>query len=198
MPNTTTVTREHTDLLAALARRRYFLRFTLRELTDAQASERTTASELCLGGLIKHVANTERGWVEFIQRGPSAMASGGEDFDVDEWTGTFRMQPGETIAGVLADYDEVARVTEEVVSALPDLDVSHPLPEAPWFEPGAEWSARMVLLHLIAETGQHAGHADILRETIDGRGGRDKDTQGDPQWWDAYVGRIQAAADAHR
>ena len=45
---------------------------------------------------------------------------------------------------------------------------SQPLPEAPWYEPGASWSARRVLLHLIAETSQHAGHADIIREAIDG------------------------------
>jgi hypothetical protein len=49
-----------------------------------------------------------------------------------------------------------------------DLDLSHPLPEAPWFEKGASWSARRVLLHVIAETAQHAGHADIIRETLDG------------------------------
>src|SRR3712207_9015981 len=47
----------------------------------------------------------------------------------------------------------------------PDLDASHPLPEAPWFEPGARRSARRVFLHIVAETAQHAGHADILRET---------------------------------
>jgi hypothetical protein len=48
------------------------------------------------------------------------------------------------------------------------LDLAHPLPEAPWFEPGASWSARRVLLHVIAETAQHAGHADIIRESLDG------------------------------
>ncbi|MFB9852613.1 DUF664 domain-containing protein [Micromonospora andamanensis] len=53
-------------------------------------------------------------------------------------------------------------------ATLPDLDADHPLPEAPWFEPGARWSARRVLLHILAETSQHAGHADIIRETIDG------------------------------
>ena len=52
--------------------------------------------------------------------------------------------------------------------SLPSLDASQPLPEAPWFERGARWSARRVLVHLVAETAQHAGHADIIREAIDG------------------------------
>jgi uncharacterized damage-inducible protein DinB len=167
MPSTETVTREHADLLETLAKHRNFLRFTVRDLSDAQAAERTTVSELCLGGLIKHVTDCERNWVRFIQVGPSAMARG-DDSDVSEWTSRFRMLPGETLTGLLAEYAEVARQTEAVVKALPDLDAAHPLPQAPWFEPGAEWSARRVLLHIIAETSQHAGHADILRESIDG------------------------------
>lgn len=51
-----------------------------------------------------------------------------------------------------------------------DLDRSNPLPQAPWFEPGASWSVRRVALHLLAEISQHAGHADIIRESIDGKG----------------------------
>ncbi len=66
------------------------------------------------------------------------------------------------------DYDRVAQRTDEKIATLPDLDHSFPLPEAPWFEPGASWSARRVLLHVLAETSQHAGHADVIRETIDG------------------------------
>jgi hypothetical protein len=62
----------------------------------------------------------------------------------------------------------VARETDELVATLPDLDASHPLPEAPWFEPGARWSVRHVVLHVIAETAQHAGHAGIIRESLDG------------------------------
>jgi Protein of unknown function (DUF664) len=54
------------------------------------------------------------------------------------------------------------------VMSLPDLDASQPLPAAPWFEPGATWSARRVVLHIIAEIAQHAGHADIIRESLDG------------------------------
>ncbi|MGW0230615.1 DinB family protein [Actinopolymorpha singaporensis] len=157
-------TGERADLLAALAQARHFLRYTTRDLTDEQAAMRTTASELCLGGLIKHVARCEENTARFIVEGPSAMAPG----DVAGWMELFRMQPGETLAGLLEAYAEVARRTDELVVSLPDLDATQPLPEAPWFEPGARWSARLAILHIVAETTQHAGHADIIRESLDG------------------------------
>jgi len=163
---TQALTGERADLLQSLARSRYFLRHTTRGLTDEQAAQRTTASELCLGGLIKHVTLTERQWIRFIEEGPSAMAFG--ESSMGDWMSAFRMLPGETLAGLLADYDRCAEQTAEVVGGLPDLDASQPLPEAPWFEPGARWSARRVLLHVIAEIAQHAGHADIIRESLDG------------------------------
>jgi uncharacterized damage-inducible protein DinB len=163
-----TVAGERADLLASLGRRRYFLRHTVRDLTDEQARQRTTASELCLGGLIKHVAAVEQQWMRFIAGGPSAMA-GGADAGPDAWLDLFRMLPGETLAGLLAEYERVGRETDEFVAALPDLDADQPLPEAPWFPPGSRWTARRVLLHVIAETAQHAGHADIIRESLDGQ-----------------------------
>ncbi len=86
-----------------------------------------------------------------------------QDYEAD-----FRMEPGDTVESVSARYAAVAARTDEIVRTSPDLDASHPLPEAPWFEPGARWSARRVLIHIIAETAQHAGHADIIRESIDG------------------------------
>ncbi|GIH65227.1 DinB family protein [Microbispora siamensis] len=164
------ITGERADLLAALAKNRHFLRFTTRDLTDEQAGQRTTASELCLGGLIKHVTLVERNWARFILDGPSAMGDATTMTEADwaQWADQFRMLPGETLSGVLAAYAEVARRTDELVATLPDLDVTQPLPKAPWFEAGARWSARRVLLHIIAETAQHAGHADIIRESLDG------------------------------
>ena len=166
MNNTQVTTGERADLLASLARDRQFLRYTVRDLTDEQARQRTTVSELTLGGLIKHVTLTERQWLNFILTGPSAMS--GENTDVDAWSQGFRMLEDETLAGLLDGYAQVAAHTDELVATLPDLDAAQPLPEAPWFEPGARWSARRVLLHVIAETAQHAGHADIIRESLDG------------------------------
>ena len=169
MDTTTTLTGERADLLEALAAHRHFLRYTVLCLTEEQARLRPTASELTLGGLVKHVASQEAGWVDFIVNGPGAMASATDPEQMARWAEEFRLGPDETLDGVLAHYEEVARRTDDVVRTLPDLDASHPLPEAPWFEPGAHRSARRVFLHIIAETAQHAGHADILRETIDGQ-----------------------------
>ena len=81
----------------------------------------------------------------------------------------FRLLADETLADVLAAYEKVAARTDALVQSLSDLDLSHPLPPAPWFAPGARRSARRVFLHIVAETAQHAGHADIIRETIDGQ-----------------------------
>ncbi|MCE7002718.1 DinB family protein [Kibdelosporangium philippinense] len=162
MSSTTTVTGERADFLQMLAKHRGFLRFTVQNLTDEQANRRTTASELTLGGLIKHVAATERGWANFILEGAAGMFK-----ETIDWEAQFSMREGETLAELLAQYEEIARRTDELVASV-DLDESHPLPEAPWFEAGAAWSNRRVLMHIIAETSQHSGHADIIRESLDG------------------------------
>jgi hypothetical protein len=166
-PERDTDSRERADLLETLAKHRGFLRQTVLGLSDQEAAERTTSSELCLGGIIKHVSLVEGGWVDFIERGPDSMGSP-DEAAMDAHAAGFRMVPGETLASLLDRYDRVARRTEDVVIKLPSLEVSQPLPEAPWFEPGARWSARRVLLHILAETSQHAGHADIIRESLDG------------------------------
>jgi hypothetical protein len=87
--------------------------------------------------------------------------------DYAEREKTFALQPGETLAGVLARYEEVAKYTDELIATV-NLDLSQPLPDAPWYPPNTYWSVRRVLVHLVAETAQHAGHADIIRETLDG------------------------------
>ncbi|HEY3605929.1 MAG TPA: DinB family protein [Pseudonocardiaceae bacterium] len=155
---------ERADLLESLARGRHFLRFTAQNLTDEQAGHRSTTSELSVGGLIKHVTQMESRWARFIAGGAAAMGRA----DPEDFANGFRMQPDETLKGLLEDYAEVAARTDELISTL-DLDSSWPLPEAPWFKPNTSWTVRRVALHVIAETAQHAGHADIIRETLDGQ-----------------------------
>ena len=169
MTETVTLTAERADLLETLAAHRSFLIHTVQGLTDDQARERTTASELTLGGLIKHVADTEEKWAQFIVEGPAAMAAPSDPAGYEAWANGFRLLPDETLENVLSRYAEVAARTDELVRTLPDLDASHPLPEAPWFQPGGRRSARRVFLHIVAETAQHAGHADIIRESLDGQ-----------------------------
>ena len=158
---------EREDLLETLAKHRGFLCQTVRGLSDADAARRTTVSELCLGGLIKHVTLVEQNWADFIRNGP-------REFDVSDpatfetHAASFRMNEGETLAGLLERYQEAAEATDELVRTLPSLEASHPLPAAPWFPPGARWTARRTFIHIVAETAQHAGHADILREAVDG------------------------------
>ncbi len=158
---------ERADFAETLAQHRYFLRQTVRGLTDEQARLRTTDSELCLGGLIRHVTLVEEGWANFIVNGPRSFRPPDEAAAKEHAEG-FAMLEDETLAGLLDAYEAVARRTDDLVASLPSLDGSHPLPPAPWFKPGAQWSARRVLLHIVAETAQHAGHADIIRESLDG------------------------------
>ena len=158
---------ERHDLIGALAQHRGLLRQTVTGLSDEQARLRPTVSALCLGGLIKHVTRVEQNWTNFITKGTSAIGQA-DAASFAAHAASFEMTEDETVAELLERYDAAARSTDELILSLPSLDVAHPLPDAPWFERGASWSARRALLHIIAESAQHAGHADIIRETIDG------------------------------
>ncbi len=169
-----TLSAERHDLLEVLAMHRQLLRQTAAGLTDDQARLTPTASALSVGGIIKHVASTERGWAQFIVDGGGLKASADVDWSnpdpamLAEYAAGFRLGDDQTLADVLDEYERVAAATDRLVRELPDLDRSFPLPPAPWFPPGAHRSVRRALVHIVAETAQHAGHADIIRETIDG------------------------------
>ena len=166
IPATTGLAVERADLVESLQKHRSFLRHTARGLTDEQAGLRPTASELCIGGIIKHVTQMEELWTRFIVEGTAAAAP---PDDYTAWLEAWQMLPGDTLSAILERYADVAARTDKLVATLPSLDDGHALPEAPWFQPGARWSARRAFLHIIAETAQHAGHADIIRESIDGQ-----------------------------
>ena len=169
-------TQERQDILETLRAHRDFLRQTVRGLSDDQCGLTPTSSALTLMGIIKHVADTEQEWADFMEHGNSESDGDGEDTEGQDWWANdaqdaadprFAIEPGTTLVSVLENYDAVAARTDALVETI-DLDSSHALPAMPWFEPGARRSARRVLLHIVAETAQHAGHADIIRESIDG------------------------------
>ncbi|HEX4127742.1 MAG TPA: DinB family protein [Acidimicrobiales bacterium] len=159
---------ERRDFVETLDKHRKLLVRTVRGLSEEQIRLHPTASALCLGGVIKHVTLAEQNWSRFITQGAPAMG-GGAATRVTRHADTFELAEGDSVETLLQGYDDTARSTDELIMTVPSLDVAHPLPDAPWFEQGASWSARRVLLHVIAETAQHAGHADIIRETIDGK-----------------------------
>lgn len=164
----TDLTGERATIHETLAKHRMLLRFTVAELSDADARRRPTASALTLAGIVKHVADVERGWVDFILTG---VVEGADDWErlaeAGDERDDFALDDTDTLESLLARYSEIAARTDELVATV-DLDLSHPLPPAPWFPEGGTWSARQVFAHIVGETAQHSGHADIIRESIDG------------------------------
>jgi hypothetical protein len=166
---------EREGLLAYLAQQREAFRIVAHGLTDEQARATPTVSSLSVGGLIKHVAFVESGWIDTMLAGTRSHAAGAADEpDVeasqDAYADNFVLGPDETLAGALVAYAAVAAETERAVAGIDDLGTPVPVPKGvPWYPDDVEaWSVRWVLFHLIQETARHAGHADIVREAIDG------------------------------
>ena len=154
---------EREGLIGYLRQMRLVMRLTAYGLTDDQARQAAVAStSLTVGGLVKHVAAVESSWVDMILQQSSQ--------DPEAYEDNFRMRDDETLAEVLAGYDAVAERTEAVLAGITDLGQAVPVPQGvPWFPQDIDaWSVRWVLLHLIQETARHAGHADIVREAVDG------------------------------
>lgn len=154
-------TDERDNLLGYLAQERYVLTLTAHGLTDEQIGMAPTASPLSVGGIIKHVTAVERGWTGLVTGTPRQER---------DYEGGFRVDPDQTLSSLLEDYAAAARATDDVVGGVADLDQPVPVPPGvPWFpDDVAAWSVRWVVLHLITETARHAGHADLVRESIDG------------------------------
>ncbi|MEU0875981.1 mycothiol transferase [Nocardia brasiliensis] len=146
-----------------LADQRDLFRITLRGIDDDQARKRTTVSELTLGGLLHHLISCERHWVTvLVERDENAA------IDPARFEGEYAMAEGETVAGLLAEWDEVAAATAELIRTVDSLDTSVPTPTAPWTPERVWWTVRFTLLHILREIAHHSGHADIIREELDG------------------------------
>jgi hypothetical protein len=157
---------EKSLLLAFIAQQRDGVRNAAHGLTDEQARLTPTAGDLSIGGLVKHVTAMERQWIAMALQTPPEDS---QDEQETDYLDGFRLVEGETLADAIAALDAAGVATEAAVAAL-DLDAPVPVPQGvPWVPADLEaWSVRWVLLHLVEELGRHAGHADIVRESIDG------------------------------
>ena len=158
-------TDEHDLLLGHVAQQREVMRLTAYGLTDDQARQAAAApSPLSVGGLIKHVTFVEHNWIDMIlERERPATAS-------DDYATAFAISLDDTLADVLAASVAVGEETDRVVRGIPDLGQRVPVPPGvPWYPQDLDaWSVRWVLMHLVAELARHAGHADLIREAVDG------------------------------
>jgi uncharacterized damage-inducible protein DinB len=155
---------EREDLLAIVADQRRNFLYTVEGLTDVQAAVRTTVSKLSLGGLVKHLGDVQRSWLAVVG-GTAPAAVEIADLDPDP----YRMAGSETLAGVIAAFEAAAEDFDRAVRDEPDLDRRVVLPRYPWSPPEpVVWTVRHILLHILREIAHHSGHADIIRESLDG------------------------------
>ncbi len=153
---------EREAIIAYLIQQRDGLKNAAYGLTEEQLRLRPTASSLSIGGLLKHAANIECSWT-------LTMLGQTDQGDETAYADTFSLTADETYASLVADFDEVAVKTTATINGLADLGVKVQLPEAPWFPKNPEgFSVRWIAFHIIEELARHAGHADIVREHIDG------------------------------
>jgi predicted enzyme related to lactoylglutathione lyase/uncharacterized damage-inducible protein DinB len=140
-------------------------RTLLHGLTPRQAALSPSASSLSLGGLVKHATAVQRTWLASAEAAPDLPdAAGG----VDDYLDGFTFRETDSLEDLLMAYDEVSAAVLDAVRRI-DLDTSVPVPDAPWFPQDVEaWNVRWVWWHLMEELSRHAGHGDIVRETLDG------------------------------
>lgn len=140
-------------------------------LTDEQARSASTVSALSIGGLVKHATGLQHSWMARVAAAPETPPKDPRPFGEisREYGEQHVMRPDETLHGLLRALElQNAKSLRLVETA--DLDAAVPVPrDIPWFPKNQKsWSVRWVILHVINELARHSGHADIIRETLDG------------------------------
>ncbi len=182
-------------LLRYLERERDNFSRTLEGLSDYDVRRPMTPTGTSLLGLVKHLVGVTLGYFGDCVGRPSGIDLPWDNEESYAQNGDMWATAGESREELLDLYARAWAHADESVRTL-GLDAPATVPW--WPEERRETTLGYLTVHMLAEIAHHAGHADILREEIDGRGGRDRDEVGDAEWWEAYVARVQDAADAHR
>jgi len=140
-------------------------------LTDEQARSKPSVSALSIGGLIKHATGVQRGWMERVKAAPDFPPRDERPFEeiVASYEDEHVMREDETLEQLLKGLHEQNAETLRLFAAA-DWDPAVPVPpDVPWFPQDIDnWTVRWVALHLIEELTRHAGHSDIIGESVDG------------------------------
>ena len=162
---------ERAGLREYLAAQQYAFHAIAYGLTDEQARATPSVSALSVGGLIKHVTNCQRGWMQRVAAAPELCDRDKRPMDSQaaDYQNEFVMRTDETLADLLATFDKQNAETIRLIETA-DLGAAVPIPQdVPWFPKDVPaWSVRWVVFHMIEELARHAGHGDIIRESIDG------------------------------
>ncbi len=162
---------ERAGLTEYVAAQQYAFHAIAFGLTDEQARSTPSVSALSIGGLIKHVTNCQRGWMERVVAAPELTESDKRPMadQAADYQDEFVMREDESLAGILAEFDKQNAETIRLIETS-DLGAAVPIPhQVPWFPKDVSaWSVRWVIFHMIEELARHAGQGDIIRETIDG------------------------------
>jgi hypothetical protein len=159
---------DETDAITGfLAQAQDAFRVLLHGLTPAQAALAASASSLTVGGLVKHVTSVQQTWLDLAEAAPDRPEPVASSATADYLEG-FSFAETDSLDALLRRFDEVSAVVLDAVRRI-ELDTPVPVPDAPWFPDDVEaWSVRWVWWHLVEELSRHAGHGDIVRESVDG------------------------------
>lgn len=134
--------------------------FKAQGLSDADAARRVLPSLTTVSGLLRHLADVERSWFRERLDGQDGVPTRWSDEEPD---GEFLVGPGDSLAGIISDYEDACAESREVLSRYSLDDISR--------NTAAGHNVRWILTHMIEETGRHCGHLDIVRELLDGATG---------------------------
>jgi hypothetical protein len=145
-------------------------------------------------GVVKHLTGIELSYLgTCVGRTPPVVLPWVEDGSI--WDSADMWATADQSRDYLLDlYRTAWRHSDE---SLATLTLDAPASVSWWSEGTRDTTLGHLVVRVLEDTAQHAGHCDIVRELIDGRGGEDA-SGGDEEWWTSYVGRVQAAADEHR
>jgi hypothetical protein len=179
------------DLHRYLQDAREVLLWKLDGLSEYNIRRPLTPTGTNLLGIVKHVASVELEYFGPVFGRPHGVALPwlAGDANADMWA-----TPEESRADVVGLYRRSWQHADETIDTLP-LDAPG---RVPWWGDNGDVTLHRIIVHMIAETQRHAGHADIVRELIDGTAGRRADNDnlppGDQAWWRDYRDRVEEAA----